>query len=253
MRLFAAALFALSTMSATGFSAAAEADYRNAIAHSHRSEADRRADMHRHPLTVLQFAEVQPGEVVLDVFAGGGYYSELLAHVVGEKGRVDAFNNQPYLNWVGDQIRTRLADNALPNVRRLDIEVDDLSLPAKHYDLIIASMAFHDLYYADPANGWPEMDVKKFYQTLHRALKPNGRLIVIDHSARPGTGVSATQSLHRIDEQFLMKDLQQAGFVLDEQSDALRNSNDNRDTSSFEPRIRYQTDRFLWRMKKSGS
>ena len=221
-----------------------------AIAHSHRNEADRKSDMHRHPKAVLSFAQINEGDVVLDVFAGGGYYSELSAYIVGDKGRVDAFNNQAYLGFVGDQLKQRLANQALPNVHRIDQEVDQLQLTANSYDVIIASMAFHDVYYADLANGWPEIDAQKFYKTLHQSLKPDGVLIVIDHSAAKGTGTSSAQSLHRIDEAFLIADLKKAGFVPESSSDVLRNAKDSRDLSSFEPRIRYQTDRFLWRLKK---
>lgn len=221
-----------------------------AISHSHRNEADRKSDMHRHPKAVLSFAQIKEGDVVLDVFAGGGYYSELSAHIVGAKGRVDAFNNQAYLGFVGDQLTQRLANNDLPNIRRLDQEVDQLQLAPNTYDVIIASMAFHDVYYTDLANGWPEINVPKFYKTLHQALKPNGVLVVIDHSAVNGTGISNAQSLHRIDESYLINDLKKAGFVPESSSDVLRNPKDSRDLSSFEPRIRFQTDRFLWRLKK---
>lgn len=221
-----------------------------AVAHSERSDADRKADLYRKPEAILDFFQVKPGQIVLDVFAGGGYFSELLARSVGPQGRVDAFNNKPYLNWVGDQLNARLNNNRLPNIRRLDVEVDELQLGDQHYDLIFASMAFHDMYYADPAEGWPAMDRPALFKKLYAALKPGGVLAVIDHSARAGRGVEDSKPLHRIEESALRKDLEQAGFRFDASTELLRNPNDDRSLSSFEPRIRFQTDRFVLRFKR---
>lgn len=222
----------------------------SAIAHPARSDADRKADLFRKPEAVLEFFEVKPGQVVLDVFAGGGYYTELLARAVGPQGRVDAFNNKPYLNWVGAQLDTRLANQRLPNVQRLDVEADELQLSAQQYDLIFASMAFHDMYYADPAEGWPAMDRVALFRKLFAALKPGGTLAVIDHSAKAGRGHQDAKPLHRIEETTLRQDLEQAGFRFDASTALLRNPNDDRSLSSFEAKIRFQTDRFVLRFKR---
>ena len=222
----------------------------NAVGHPTRSDADRKADLYRKPEAMLAFFQVQPGQKVLDVFAGGGYFTELLARTVGPQGRVDAFNNKPYLNWVGAQLDTRLANNRLPNVQRLDVEADDLTLGSQQYDLIFASMAFHDMYFADPAEGWPAMDRPALFRKLFDALKPGGTLAVIDHSAKAGRGHQDSKPLHRIEEATLRQDLEQVGFRLDGSSDLLRNPNDDRSLSSFDAKIRFQTDRFVLRFKR---
>lgn len=222
----------------------------SAIAHPARSDADRKADLYRKPEAMLEFFQVQPGQRVLDVFAGGGYFTELLARTVGPQGRVDAFNNKAWLNYVGDQLVNRLADNRLPNVHRLDVEADALALADQHYDLIFASMAFHDVYFADPEQGWPAMDRVALFRKLYAALKPGGTLAVIDHSAKAGRGHQDAKPLHRIEESTLRQDLEQAGFRLDASTDLLRNPNDDRSLSSFEAKIRFQTDRFVLRFKR---
>ena len=252
LTLFCCALFCCSSLTtawakpdATSLSA-----FQRAVAHSARSDADRKADLYRKPEAVLEFFQVKPGQIVLDVFAGGGYFSELLARTVGPNGRVDAFNNKAWLNYVGDQLATRLVDNRLPNVRRLDVEADQLQLGDKQYDLIFASMAFHDMYYADPEQGWPAMDRSAVFKKLFQALKPGGVLAVIDHSARSARGAQDSKPLHRIEEGTLRSDLEQAGFRFDASTDLLRNPNDDRSLSSFEPKIRFQTDRFVLRFKR---
>lgn len=221
-----------------------------AISHSDRRDADRKNDSFRKPEAVLNFFQLAPGQIVLDVFAGGGYYTELLARSVGAKGRVDAFNNKAYVNYIGAELTARLEQQRLPNVRRIDIEVDELALEPKHYDLIFASMAFHDVYYADHAEGWPAMDRMALYRKLFQALKPGGVLAVIDHSARAGRGSEDSKSLHRIEESLLRRELEQAGFRFDASSEVLRNPQDDRSLSSFEARIRFQTDRFVLRFKR---
>lgn len=226
------------------------ATIQQAIANPQRSDADRKADQFRKPEAMLSFFQVKPGQIVLDVFAGGGYFSELLARSVGPTGRVDAFNNKAYVNYIGAELSTRLAANRLPNVSRLEAEVDELALAAKQYDLIFASMALHDVYYADPAEGWPAMDRTALFKKLFQALKPGGTLAVIDHSARAGRASQDSKPLHRIEESSLRSDLEQAGFRFDGASDVLRNPQDDRSLSSFDPRIRFQTDRFVLRFKR---
>jgi predicted methyltransferase len=73
---------------------------------------------------------------------------------------------------------------------------------------------------------------------------------MVDHSARPGTGTTAAQELHRIDQEFAKKDIEAAGFIFDSQSNVLRNSNDDRSMLVFDDRIRGRTDRFIYRFHK---
>jgi len=215
-----------------------------------RTEVDRKADEYRKPDESLRFFGVKPGDTVLDFFAGAGYYSELMANIVGSKGRVDVYNNRPYLDWIGTQLNARYSSKRMNNTRRLELEVDDLDLGDKQYDVIVAAMALHDVYYADPANGWPMIDKDALYKKFNRALKPGGSLIVIDHAAEAGSSLRDVQSLHRIDETYLINDLQQFGFKVAARSDVLRNGKDERKLSSFDEKIRYHTDRFMLKLVK---
>ena len=70
--------------------------YEQAVAAEGRTDADRERDAGRKPAEVLEFFAIEPGMSILDMFSGGGYYTELLSHVVGPEGRVVAHTNSAY-------------------------------------------------------------------------------------------------------------------------------------------------------------
>ena len=74
--------------------------------------------------------------------------------------------------------------------------------------------------------------------------------MIVDHAALAGTGNTAAQKLHRIDEDFAIADFKRAGFELVGSSDVLRNAEDDRKSNVFDDHIRRQTDRFILRFVK---
>jgi predicted methyltransferase len=214
-----------------------------------RSDKDRERDNTSKPTEVLGFFGVKPGMKILDFLSGGGYWSEVMAGVVGEKGQVVAHTNEAYKKFVGDAITERFGNDRLPVVKRLTTEMPALELGSETYDLILMVMTYHDVYYV--ADYWPAVDREGFFKQIHSALKPGGTLAIIDHSAKPGTGKSAAQDLHRIDEDFARKDIESAGFKFEASSDVLRNADDDRTIQVFEEIIRRKTDRFVHRYVKN--
>jgi predicted methyltransferase len=247
--------FAAVALAATILPAAARAAgpsvYADAVAEARRSAADRERDARDRPAEVLAFAGLAPGMSVADIFGGSGYYAELLAHVVGPQGRVLLVNNAPYLAFAGKDYKTRFADGRLPQVQRSVIETCDLKLAAESLDVAMIVMSYHDLYHYDP-EGWPRIDAGHFLEQIRRAVKPGGAFLIVDHAARAGTGSSAAQDLHRIDEQFAIADIEKHGFVLEKRWDGLRNADDDRTVVVFDPKVRGRTDRFvhLYRRKR---
>lgn len=214
-----------------------------AIASPDRLASDRERDARSHPEVILAMLDLQPGDRVADVFAGAGYYSELLGRVVGADGEVLLHNNAAYVNFVGKALEQRFAGRELPAVVRHDREVDDLDLGEAGLDAVIIIMSYHDLYHT--AEGWPAIDVENFMGQITRALKPGGRFLLVDHAAAAGTGKDAAQDLHRIDETFVRRDVARFGLEFVAASDVLRNPDDDHSVTAFAPEVRGKTDRFV--------
>ncbi len=224
--------------------------YINALENPGRTDADRARDVGRRPAEVLEFLGIVPGMDVLDMFSGGGYYTEMLSHVAGSTGSVIAHSNQAYAQFVGEEATNRFANGRLANVRVLMAENDALDLPDAAFDAVMMILAYHDIYYVDPDNGWPKIDGPALIAELYDALRPGGMLGVVDHYAAAGSSPETGNTLHRIDPQIVIDELESAGFVLEAQSDVLRNPADDHSRNMSAPEIRGKTDRFVLRFRK---
>jgi predicted methyltransferase len=198
----------------------------------------------------MAFAGVKPGMVVADIFAAGGYYSELLAGVVGDNGKVIAINNPPYAGYAKDAIKARFTEGRLKNVERRLVEASYMQIAPKSVDLAVIVMSYHDVYWVDENEGWPAINTDAFVEGIKRMLKPGAKLLIIDHNAAPGSGIEATK-LHRLNEDWSKKSLTSHGFVLEKSYDGLRNKNDQLDKMVFDPAVKGKTDRYvhLYRVK----
>jgi predicted methyltransferase len=216
-----------------------------AIAHPDRPASDRDIDASRKPAEILKFAGLAPGAIVVELGAGGGYTTELAARVVGDDGRVYGQALQP----------NRVRGNRLPNVVALEPHLlydlgDTLGqagLENGQADVVLVFFALHDMYLNSRINK------PRLYRTLSDSLRPGGLLVILDNAARPDSGIDDTRRLHRIGEQFVIRELQQAGFELDGTSNALRNPDDDpgKPWNSFlSPVERGFQDRFALRFRK---
>lgn len=216
-----------------------------------RLASDRDRDATRKPEAVLRFFSVEPGMTVLDLYSGGGYYTELLARAVGEHGSVVAHNNKAYLAYAKDELELRYSQDRLKNVVRISQENNELDLESEQFDLAVIVLGFHDLYYVDEKNGWPRIDDGKMLAELFESIKPGGTLGIVDHAAKPGAPLWETaQTLHRIDPTQVRTLIEKAGFAYVGESDVLRNPDDDTSKPMFDPAIRGKTDRIVYRFKK---
>jgi predicted methyltransferase len=230
---------------------AAEQTVEEALAWKERSAADRVSDLDRKPLQVLEFLEIKPGMRVLDLFSGGGYYTEIVSRVVGEDGMVVAHNNQAYIDYAADVLAGRFERQRLPNVQQVVAEVNDLELPPNSFDAALAMLTWHDFYYVDEENGWPAIDRELVVEMLCNALKPGAILGLTDHVALPGSDPEETaRDLHRIDPQRIREDLESGCFRFEGEIDALRNPADDLTRPMFAEGIRGKTDRVVYRFRK---
>lgn len=207
------------------------------VANPIRTEQDRKTDAARKPIDFILFAGVRPGMRVLDVSAGGGYTSQLLALAVGPSGTVYAQTPRP-----GETLTKRLADHPQSNLVLVTRPFDDL-VPddAPKLDLVTLVLNYHDISYLP-------VDRARMNARIFAALKPGGRYVIVDHSGRPGTGITEGRTLHRIDEAVVRDEVRKAGFVLDAEGDFLRNPADARDDPSGQPKV--PTDKFVLRFVK---
>jgi len=218
-------------------SQAASDSYQQAIASPLRTDEDKSADAKRKPLEFLQFTNARPGMLVLDISAGGGYTTQLLALAVGSNGTVWAQGTKS-----SSALEERLANHPQANIVQVIQPFEDpIPNGVPKLDLITIIMNYHDIAYKP-------IDRTKMNQRLFDALKPGGHLVVIDHSAKAGTGISDAKSLHRIDEKTVVEEFQQAGFKLEQEGNFLKNPDDPRDQPFFKMEI--QTDKFALRFVK---
>jgi len=220
---------------------------------SERMPTDRAQDGWRKPAEVLRFLEVEPGHQVLDFYAGPGYYSELLARVVGPTGRVTIYNNELYTQAAHHELTLRLARKRLPNARTLNAPSNYLPLEPQSLDRVLFVLVYHDLYWQPKDSPEPMGDPKKVLAKLHSALKPGGLIVVVDHFAQDTAADRITEvasRLHRIDPTVVRADFEQAGFDFVGESAALRHANDDYEKSVFSPTVRRRTDQFIYKFRK---
>ena len=209
--------------------AQATPDYAALLAAPDRSDADREADKRRDPLPLLKFAGPRPGMTVLDMGAGGGYSTELMARAVAPNGKAygqyPADGPQRAIDAFNARLKTPAMSNAVADFRPFD---DPIPPDVSNFDLITFLFYYHDTTYMNVDRA--QMDRKMF-----AALKPGGYLVLADHSAAPGSDISVGKSLHRIDEAVVRKELEAAGFKFVAAGDFWRVPGDTHDFSSLRP------------------
>ena len=251
-RLLLASCIALATLSGcAGTGGTASPDIAGALASPTRSAEDRERDALDKPAEVLALAGFERGQTVADILAGSGYYSEILSGIVGPQGKVMLVNDTRYDAFGKDGYSKRLANDRLPNVQHVAGPADALGMGESVLDGAVIVMSYHDLYWVDEKKpDQAKIDADWFLDQVARALKPGGVLLVVDHSAKAGTGNSAAQDLHRIDEQFAIADFRKHGLALERDIAVLRNPDDDRSRNVFDPAIRGKTDRFVHLYRK---
>jgi len=236
------------------------------VASPDRSAADRTNDQRRHPEDILAFIGVKPGITALDVSAGGGYTTELLARSIGPAGKVygqsrprpatppprptnpegnanpsatpnpapppQAAPPRPSPEALADRSAKLMTGNVAAAPIAAVVQPFEDPVPAEladgKLDLVTLMFNYHDL-------GFLNVDRAAMNKAVFKALKPGGFYVIADHSGRPGTGISESGTLHRIEEAFLRKEVEAAGFKLVAEGNFLRNPNDPRDKNTPDP------------------
>jgi predicted methyltransferase len=217
-------------------------DYAAIVAAADRSEADRQTDKRRDPVKLLAFTGVKAGMTVLDMGAGGGYSTELMARAVGASGKVYGQDSTEGSPRAKERFEARMKTPAMANVVALVRPFDDpVPAGAGPFDLITFFFYYHDTTYMT-------VDRAAMNMKLFAALKPGGMLVIADHSAKAGEGVSVGKTLHRIEESVLRREVEAAGFRLVAEGDFLRHPEDPRDKPIFRSEV--PVDEFVLKFQK---
>jgi predicted methyltransferase len=210
-------------------------------------DADRDVDARRHPAEVIAFSGVKPGDKVVDLIPGGGYFTKIFSKAVGPKGHV-------YMIWPNEYAKeaqpdpvknAELAKTGYPNTSVILQPGAAFSTP-EPVDLVFTVQNYHD--YPDKFMG--KIDPMILNRAVYKALKPGGVFLIVDHTAEAGSGMRATDTLHRIDPAIVKKQVTDAGFVFEGESKVLRNPADDLKKVVFDKAIRGHTDQFIYKFRK---
>jgi predicted methyltransferase len=200
-------------------------------------------DARRHAADVLAFSGVKPGQQVVDFIPGGGYWTRIFSGIVGASGHVYA----PFPNLFGPKAQKPV--DAINGFKLANVTsaIDPAIITvAKPVDLIWTVENYHDV----PNDGRGEVAINAVNAAVLKALKPGGIYVVIDHVAPTGSGLSDTNTLHRIDPAIVKKQVLAAGFQWVGESKALANPKDDHTLKIFDPAIRGHTDQFAFKFRK---
>ena len=214
-----------------------------AVADSARPAEDKQRDAERKPAETLAFAGVKPGETVVELAPGRGYYTRLLSEVVGAKGKVYVVTSPPKPDKPPPPVQAIAADPHYSNVTVIMQPIKEVKLP-EGVDLVWTSQNYHDFH------NIPDVDVATINRDVFASLKSGGTYFVLDHAAEAGSGARDTNTLHRIDEETVKKEVTAAGFKFAGESDILRNKDDPHTAKVFDAEIRGHTDQFVLKFKK---
>jgi predicted methyltransferase len=201
---------------------------------------------------LIQFARVDAGSIVIDVYPGDGDWTRVFSDIVGPQGRVYSFvpaEIASVKNDSVDRMRTLAKEPGRENVEVVSTDLVAMPEATQPADVLWLHLFYHDLHTAlIQARGATAAD---FNRAVYKRLKPGGFYVIVDHAAAAGAGTSHAQSLHRIDPASVREEVEAAGFVLDAESAMLANKDDLHAIKVFDPSIKGETDRFAYRFVKS--
>jgi len=200
---------------------------------------------------LMEFAHVEEGSTVIDVYPGDGDWTRLFSDVVGSRGRVYSFVPAEVSHFKSDpfgRMRDLAAEHGMGNVEAVSAGLLEMPLVTQPVDVVWLHLFYHDLH-TELMQTWGAT-AASFNKSVYEHLKPGGYFVVVDHAANAGTGTNYSQSLHRIDPSAVRQEVEAAGFILDAETTILANNDDAHVIKVFDSSIKGETDRFAYRFVK---
>jgi predicted methyltransferase len=219
-----------------------------ALADPGRAAHRQASDARRKPAELIAFAGVRPGDKVLDLIPGDGYWTRIFSKLVGPRGKVYAVWPERYARLATGNVKTLQqlsADTYYGNIMTEVQPSTTLSAP-EPLDVVWTSQNYHD--YPDEFMG--KGDPSILNKAVFDILKPGGTFIVIDHKAEAGAGMRDTERFHRIDPATVRQQVEAAGFRFVGESKALDNPADPLNIPVFDKTIRGHTSQFAYKFVK---
>jgi predicted methyltransferase len=200
---------------------------------------------------LIQFARVEAGSTVIDVYPGDGDWTRIFSDIVGPKGRLYSFVPTEIAAVMKDQLgrmQTLSKEPGRENVEAVSADLVAMPEVTQPADVLWLHLFYHDLH--TKLIGAKGATAADFNRAVYERLKPGGFYVIVDHAAAAGAGTSDAQSVHRIEPSSVRKEVEAAGFVLDAESTILANKDDRHSIKAFDPSIKGKTDRFAFRFVK---
>ena len=231
--LMGSALAGLVLLAAPTFAQTPSAAITAAVADASRTEADKSVDSLRKPAETIAFAGVKPGDKVMELAPGGGYFTRIFTKLVGANGKIYTVAGRPALPTtpsVGANV-TPVAGTYL-----------EAAIP-EPVDVVWTSRNYHDFQNANP-------DMGPINRKMFAALKSGGIYLILDHAAAADAPDNVTSTLHRAKESVVRSQVEAAGFRFVGSSNVLANPADNKGARVQEQDVRGKTDQFILKFQK---
>ncbi len=204
----------------------------DAVAASTRTEANAARDVYRHPAETLRFFGVTPAMTVVEIWPGGGWYTEVLAPLLAKDGTLyvaafsDTAEGQPaYRARLNKSLREKFAadPDVYGNVKitHLHVPGETQIAPPGSADRVLTFRNVHNWLAADEA--------ETVFASFFAALKPGGMLGVVEHRAKPGADLATMKKSGYVTEEKVIELARNAGFELVKQSEINANAKDTAD------------------------